>query len=825
MKRCLTWWDLIWSASALLSALASSFLQVKKLTTMSALQLFYPMPLQMWPSLIAKAKEGGIDVIQTYVFWNQHEPQQGQYNFEGRLDLVRFIKEIQAKGLYANLRIGPFIEAEWTYGGLPFWLHDIKNIVYRSDNEPFKFYMQNFTTKIVNLMKSENLYASQGGPIILSQIENEYKNVEGAFHEKGPPYVRWAAEMAVGLDTGVPWVMCKQDDAPDPVINSCNGMRCGQTFAGPNSPNKPAIWTENWTSFYQVFGGKPYIRSAQDIAFHVALFIAAKKGSYVNYYMYHGGTNFGRTGSAYVTTSYYDQAPLDEYGLIRQPKWGHLKELHAAIKLCSTPLLLGTYTNLSLGDSQQAHVFQGKSGECAAFLVNNNSRKIVKVTFQNQSYELPQASISILPDCKNEVFNTAKVTSQYSTRSTVPVLMFNSAKQWKAFQDVIPNFEETSLRADLLLEHMNTTKDKSDYLWYTFSFQHDSSSDKNLSVYSLGHVVHAFVNNLYVGSAHGNHDNISSNLETSISLNNGTNNVSLLSVMVGLPDSGAYLERRVAGLRRVRIHGNNEADSQDFTNSSWGYTVGLLGEQLQIYNDEGSDKVQWTNIGNSTQPLMWYKTTFDAPSGNNPLVLNLGSMGKGEAWINGQSIGRYWASFRVPNGDPSQIMYHVPLSFLKPLGNLLVVLEEFGGDPLQITLETVSNDEMCGYASDTHLCPVTPWVDIMSNKGMEKNTRHHGRRPRVKLECPLGKAISNISFASFGNPSGGCESENHVLGSCHSSNTKVIVEKACLGKKHCSIPRSIRSFGRDPCPGISKALLVHAECSSRDLDDPRSNLI
>lgn len=31
-------------------------------------------------------------------------------------------------------------------------------------------------------------------------------------------YANWAAKMAVGLNTGVPWVMCKQDDAPDPVV-------------------------------------------------------------------------------------------------------------------------------------------------------------------------------------------------------------------------------------------------------------------------------------------------------------------------------------------------------------------------------------------------------------------------------------------------------------------------------------------------------------------------------------------------------------------------------------------------------------------------------
>nr|CAB3478994.1 unnamed protein product [Digitaria exilis] len=157
---------------------------------------------QIWPGLIAKAKKGGLDVIQTYVFWNAHEPVQGQYNFEGRYDLVKFIREIHSQGLYVSLRIGPFIESEWKYGGLPFWLRDIPNITFRSDNEPFKRHMQKFVTKIVNLMKDERLFYPQGGPIIISQIENEYKLVEAAFHSKGPPYVQWAAAMAVNLQTG-----------------------------------------------------------------------------------------------------------------------------------------------------------------------------------------------------------------------------------------------------------------------------------------------------------------------------------------------------------------------------------------------------------------------------------------------------------------------------------------------------------------------------------------------------------------------------------------------------------------------------------------------
>ncbi|CAJ2641457.1 unnamed protein product [Trifolium pratense] len=648
---------------------------------------------QMWPDLIAKAKQGGLDVIQTYVFWNLHEPQQGKYDFSGRYDLVRFIKEIQAQGLYVCLRIGPFIESEWTYGGFPFWLHDVPGIVYRTDNEPFKFYMQNFTTKIVNMMKEEGLYASQGGPIILSQIENEYQNVQRAFGTAGSQYVEWAAKMAVGLNTGVPWVMCKQTDAPDPVINTCNGMRCGETFTGPNSPNKPAMWTENWTSFYQVYGGLPYIRSAEDIAFHVTLFIAKNYGSFVNYYMYHGGTNFGRTGSAYTITAYYDQAPLDEYGLFRQPKWGHLKELHATIKSCSTTLLQGVQRNISLGQLQEGYVFEEENGECVAFLINNDQRSNVTVQFQNSSYELLPKSISILPDCQNVAFNTAHLNTTSNRRIITSRQNFSSVDDWKQFQDIIPNFDDTSLRSNSLLEQMNTTKDISDYLWYTLRFENNlSCNDPVLRVQSAAHVAHAFVNNTYIGGLHGNHDVKSFTLELPTTLTNGTNNISILSVMVGLPDSGAFLERRFAGLNNVELQCSEE-ETLNLNNSTWGYQVGLLGEQLEVYKDQNSSDIKWTQLGDiliDETTLTWYKATFATPEGDDPIALDLSSMGKGEAWVNGQSIGRYWILFHNSKGIPSQSLYHVPRSFLKDSENILVLLEEGGGNPLGISLNTVS---------------------------------------------------------------------------------------------------------------------------------------
>lgn len=234
--------------------------------------------------------------------------------------------------------------------------------------------MQNFTTLIVNMAKDENLFASQGGPIILAQIENEYGNVMSVYGDAGKSYINWCADMAESLNVGVPWIMCQQSDAPEPMINTCNGWYC-DNFT-PNNPNSPKMWTENWTGWFKSWGGKDPHRTAEDLAFSVARFFQFG-GTFQNYYMvripcylnslfgglvllmaaaaflqYHGGTNFDRmAGGPYITTSYDYDAPLDEYGNLNQPKYGHLKQLHAVLKSIEKSLVNGNITTTDLGDS------------------------------------------------------------------------------------------------------------------------------------------------------------------------------------------------------------------------------------------------------------------------------------------------------------------------------------------------------------------------------------------------------------------------------------------------------------------------------------------
>jgi len=768
---------------------------------------------EMWPDLLLKAKQGGLNVIQTYVFWNIHEPEQGKFNFEGNYDLVKFIKMIGEHGMYVTLRVGPFIQAEWNHGGLPYWLREIPDITFRSDNPPFKYYMKRYVKMIVKMMKEEKLFASQGGPIILSQIENEYNHIQLAYKELGDRYVQWAAKTAVSQKTGVPWIMCKQKDAPDPVINTCNGRHCGDTFTGPNKPYKPSLWTENWTAQYRVFGDPPSQRAAEDIAYSVARFFS-RNGTLVNYYMYHGGTNFGRTSAVFTTTRYYDEAPLDEYGLQREPKWGHLKDVHKALKLCKKALLWGNPGNQILGKDTDAQFYE-KPGTniCAAFLTNTNSRVPATVSFRGQAYYLPARSISILPDCKTVVLNTQTIVAQHNARNFKKSKVASNLK-WEKSSEPIPTVEQLPIDSKYPKELYSLLKDTTDYAWYTTKIEldpHDLNSREDINpvlrVASLGHALLAFVNGKYVGSGHGSHDEKSFVFGHGVDFHPGVNYITLLCMTVGLPDSGAYMEHRFAGPRAVTVLGLNTG-TLDLTANGWGHKVGLQGEKLRVYTQAGSHRVQWSNVDDNRPALTWYKTYFDAPEGHDPVAIRMNGMGKGMIWVNGKSIGRHWMSYLSPLGKPSQSEYHIPRAFIKPTQNLLVVLEEEEANPEKIDILIVNRDTVCSIITEHH----PPHVKSWERKDSHIRPVVVDVKPEAHLKCPNNRDIVSVEFASFGDPDGTCGS--FVMGKCHAAITKEIVEQHCLGKTSCSVPMHPDVFfkNNDACPSVEKKLAIEVRC-------------
>lgn len=169
-----------------------------------------------------------------------------------------------------------------------------------------------------------------------------------SYGHAGKVYVDWCAKMADSLDTGVPWIMCQQSDAPEPMINTCNGWYCDHF--SPNDPNNPNMWTENWTGWFKSWGGSDPFRTTEDVAYATARFFQIG-GTFNNYYMYHGGTNFSRSaGGPLITTTYDYDAPLNEYGIFNQPKYGHLKELHDVLHSMEKVLTHGNVSHTNMGN-------------------------------------------------------------------------------------------------------------------------------------------------------------------------------------------------------------------------------------------------------------------------------------------------------------------------------------------------------------------------------------------------------------------------------------------------------------------------------------------
>ncbi|KAE8706801.1 NAD-dependent ADP-ribosyltransferase sirtuin-4-like [Hibiscus syriacus] len=167
----------------------------------------------MWPGLVQTAKEGGVDVIECSLFWNGHELSPGKVSF---LNLL-----------------------QW---GVPVWLHYVNGTVFRTDNEPFKHYMQNFTTFIVNLMKQEKLFAPQGGPIVLAQASSASGNGSHSPFKFENPILLKAGKneiallsMTLGLQIGL-----QGEHLGIYKPDGLNGVNWVSTSEPPN--NQPLTW-------------------------------------------------------------------------------------------------------------------------------------------------------------------------------------------------------------------------------------------------------------------------------------------------------------------------------------------------------------------------------------------------------------------------------------------------------------------------------------------------------------------------------------------------------------------------------------------------------
>jgi hypothetical protein len=81
----------------------------------------------------------------------------------------------------------------------------------------------------------------------------------------------------------------------------------------------------------------------------------------------------------------------------------------------------------------------------------------------------------------------------------------------------------------------------------------------------------------------------------------------------------------------------------------------------------------------------------------------------------------------------------------------------------------------------------------------------------AKIQCPAGQVVKSLQYASYGTPSGACNSFQTT--SCHSAKSGTTVQTACVGKSSCQVAANNTVFG-DPCPGVTKKLAIQVQCDT-----------
>ena len=174
------------------------YLDDKEFTIISGAMHYFRIPREYWYDRLLKLKECGFNTVETYTCWNLHEPEEGVFDFSGMLDLEAYIEIAQELGLYVILRPGPYICAEWEFGGLPAWLLKYKDMEIRCNDDLYISKVDRYMKELLGRIRK--YLSTNGGNIIMMQIENEYgsygndheymQRIADIYKENGKYYIK-----------------------------------------------------------------------------------------------------------------------------------------------------------------------------------------------------------------------------------------------------------------------------------------------------------------------------------------------------------------------------------------------------------------------------------------------------------------------------------------------------------------------------------------------------------------------------------------------------------------------------------------------------------
>ena len=302
------------------------YLDGEKYTVISGAMHYFRIPREYWHDRLLKLKECGFNTVETYTCWNLHEPKENVFDFTANLDIAEYIRTAKELGLNVIVRPGPYICAEWEFGGLPAWLLTYENIPLRCYNEEFIALVRRYYEALFNEIRP--YLAVNGGNIVMLQVENEY----GSYGDD-TDYMRAVAkiykdnnmECLYFTSDGPTYSMLSGGTLPEYLCVANFGSKPKEQMKvlAELRPDQPLMCGEYWCGWFDHWGEKHHAHGRTDICDDVNDFFDLNAS--FNFYMFHGGTNFGFMNGANhgtvvkgeyepTVTSYDYAAPLTEAG-------------------------------------------------------------------------------------------------------------------------------------------------------------------------------------------------------------------------------------------------------------------------------------------------------------------------------------------------------------------------------------------------------------------------------------------------------------------------------------------------------------------------------
>jgi beta-galactosidase len=293
------------------------------------------IPAEYWRHRVQMAKAMGCNTIAAYIFWNYHESEEGKYDFStGNHNLQEFFKVVQEEGMWLIVRPGPYVCAEWEFGGIPPYLLRIPDIKVRCMDPRYMAAAERYIAKLAEEIKP--FMVTRGGPILMLQIENEY----GSFGNDRNYLLRlkevWKSsgvDLATFTGDGPTEYMLEAGSLPGSAVGLDPGSsQADFDLARKMNPGVPVFSSETYPGWLTHWG-EEWVKPDSARLMNEVKFLMDNKKSF-NLYVIHGGTNFGFTagansgGKGYEpdVTSYDYDAPVNEQGQAT-PKYKALRKL------------------------------------------------------------------------------------------------------------------------------------------------------------------------------------------------------------------------------------------------------------------------------------------------------------------------------------------------------------------------------------------------------------------------------------------------------------------------------------------------------------------